>query len=68
MFNMTDEARLNLIEAWVEKNKPKRYNHGERPEGDPEPQTISVWRKSKKRKSAEEKQAELDAAGDESIL
>lgn len=61
MFNMTDEARLNLIEAWVEKNKPKRYQHGERPEGEV-PCEISVWGKSPK-KSAAEKQAELDALG-----
>jgi hypothetical protein len=28
---MTEEQKM--IEAWVKKNKPKRYTHGERPEG-----------------------------------
>jgi len=59
---MTDEDRLDLIEAWVKKNKPKRYDHGERPEGEV-PCEISAWGRRKK-KSAAEKQAELDAFGD----
>ncbi len=48
-----------MIEAWVKKNKPKRYTHGERPEG-VEPPTISNWGRGR-RKSKAEKQAEKDA-------
>ncbi len=48
-----------MIEAWVKKNKPKRYTHGERPES-VEPPTISNWGR-RRRKSKAEKQAELDA-------
>ena len=48
-----------MIEAWVKKNKPKRYTHGERPEG-VEPPTISNWGRGK-RKSKAESQAERDA-------
>ena len=48
-----------MIEAWVKKNKPKRYTHGERPEG-VEPPTISNWGRGR-RKSKAEKQAERDA-------
>ena len=58
MFGMSDDDRLEMIEAWVEKNKPKRYKHGERPEGE-EPCEISVW--GKKKKSKAEQQAALDA-------
>ena len=54
--NMTEKE---MIEAWVKKNKPKRYTHGERPEG-VEPPTISSWGRRKK-KSKAEKQAEKDA-------
>ena len=48
-----------MIEVWVKKNKPKRYQHGERPEGMEVP-TISNWGRGK-RKSKAEKQAEKDA-------
>jgi len=51
------EERM-MIEKWVKKNKPKRYTHGERPEGT-EPPTISSWNRPK-RKS----QAMLQAARD----
>jgi hypothetical protein len=54
---MTEEQMM--IEAWVKKNKPKRYTHGERPEG-VEPPTISNWGRGR-RKSKAEIQAELDA-------
>ena len=53
---MTEEQMM--IEAWVKKNKPKRYQHGERPEGMEVP-TISNW--GRRRKSKAEKQAEKDA-------
>jgi len=49
-----------MIEAWVKKNKPKRYKHGERPEGESPPE-ITVWGKRKKKKSAAEEQAAKDA-------
>jgi len=49
-----------MIEAWVKKNNPKRYTHGERPEGI-EPPTISNWGRGRRKKSKAEKQAELDA-------
>lgn len=55
---MTEEQMM--IEAWVKKNKPKRYTHGERPEG-VEPPTISNWGRGR-RKSNAEIQAEKDAA------
>ena len=55
---MTEEQ--TMIEAWVKKNKPKRYTHGERPEG-VEPPTISNWGRGRRKKSKAEKQAELDA-------
>ena len=54
--NMTEKE---MIEAWVKKNKPKRYTHGERLEG-VEPPTISNWGRGR-RKSKAEKQAEKDA-------
>ena len=41
------EERM-MIEKWVKKNKPKRYTHGERPEG-MEPPTISSWGRRKKK-------------------
>ena len=47
-----------MIEAWVKKNKPKRYKHGERPPGMEAP-TISSWGR-KRKMSAAEKQAALD--------
>lgn len=56
--SMTDEQ--TMIEAWVKKNKPKRYTHGERPEGMEIP-TISNWGRGRRKKSKAEKQAELDA-------
>ena len=56
--NMTEEQKM--IEAWVKKNKPKRYTHGERPEGQ-DPQEISPWGRRRKKKSNAEKQAEKDA-------
>ena len=49
-----------MIEAWVKKNKPKRYTHGERPEGQ-DPEEISPWGRRRKKKSKAEKQAEKDA-------
>jgi hypothetical protein len=49
-----------MIEAWVKKNKPKRYTHGERPEG-VEPPTISNWGRGRRKKSKAESQAEKDA-------
>ena len=52
------EERM-MIEKWVKKNKPKRYTHGERPEG-MEPPTISSWGRKKKTNKAEE-QAARDA-------
>ena len=55
---MTEEQMM--IEAWVKKNNPKRYTHGERPEGI-EPPTISNWGRGRRKKSKAEKQAELDA-------
>ena len=54
---MTEEQKM--IEAWVKKNKPKRYTHGERPEG-VEPPNISNWGRGR-RKSKAEKQAEKDS-------
>ena len=58
---MTEEQMM--IEAWVKKNKPKRYQHGERPEGMEVP-TISNW--GRRRKSKAEKQAEF--SGDTRII
>lgn len=55
---MTEEQ--TMIEAWVKKNKPKRYTHGERPEG-MEPPTISNWGRGRRKKSSAEAQAEKDA-------
>jgi len=49
-----------MIEAWVKKNKPKRYTHGERPEGQ-DPEEISPWGRRRKKKSKAEKQAEKDS-------
>ena len=54
--SMTEEQKM--IEAWVKKNKPKRYTHGERPEGQ-DPEIVSPWRP--KRKSRAEIQAEKDS-------
>ncbi len=54
---MTEQEKYLMIDAWVEKNKPKRYKHGERPPGETVP-TISSW--GRKRMSAAEKQAALD--------
>ena len=55
---MTEEQMM--IEAWVKKNKPKRYTHGERPEGMEVP-TISNWGRGRRKKSKAEKQAAKDA-------
>ena len=46
-----------MIEAWVKKNKPKRYQHGERPEG-MEPPDMTSWGRRKVSK------AEVQAAKD----
>ena len=54
--NMTERE---MIEAWVKKNNPKRYQHGERPEGQ-EPPSISAWGKPR-RVSKAEQQAARDA-------
>jgi len=63
MFDdMTESARYEMIDAWVKENKPKRYGHGERPEGE-EPPNLSVWGKSRKKKNKAEEQAALDADG-----
>ncbi len=49
-----------MIEAWVKKNKPKRYTHGERPEGQ-DPEEISPWGSRRRKKNKAEKQAAKDA-------
>ena len=49
-----------MIEAWVKKNKPKRYTHGERPEGQ-DPEEISPWCSRRRKKNKAEKQAAKDA-------
>ena len=51
-----------MIEAWVKKNKPKRYQHGERPEG-VEPPPISAWGRPR-RVSKAEQQAAKDSEKD----
>ena len=51
-----------MIEAWVKKNKPKRYQHGERPEG-VEPPPISAWGRPRRISKAEQ-QAMKDAEGE----
>ena len=61
---MGSELEKKMIERWVEKNKPTRYKHGERPEGE-DPPTPSSWRKRGKRSKAET-QAMKDAAQQES--
>ena len=53
---MTKEQKM--IEAWVKKNKPKRYQHGERPEG-MEPPDMTNW--GRRRVSKAELQAAKDA-------
>ena len=58
--NMTEEQKM--IEAWVKKNKPKRYQHGERPEG-VEPPPISAWGKPRRISKAEQ-QAMKDSEKD----
>ena len=55
--SMTEEQKM--IEACVKKNKPKRYQHGERPEGTPPP-PISAWGRPR-RVSKAEQQAAKDA-------
>ena len=54
------KTEKEMIEAWVKKNKPKRYTHGERPEGQ-DPEEISPWGSRRRKKSKAEKQAEKDA-------
>ena len=39
---MDNKEREKLIEDWIEKNEIKRYQHGERPEGEV-PCSISAW-------------------------
>ena len=53
---MTKEQKM--IDAWVKKNKPKRYQHGERPEG-MEPPDMTNW--GRRRVSKAELQAAKDA-------
>ena len=55
---MTEEQKM--IEAWVKKHKPKRYTHGERPEGQ-DPEIVSPWSTRRRKKSKAEKQAEKDS-------
>ena len=55
---LTREEQKEMVEAWVKKHKPKRYTHGERPEGQ-DPEIVSPWRP--KRKSRAEIQAEKDS-------
>ena len=57
---LTREEQKEMVEAWVKKHKPKRYTHGERPEG-VEPPTISNWGRGRRKKSKAEKQAAKDA-------
>ena len=57
---LTREEQKEMDEAWVKKHKPKRYTHGERPEGQ-DPEEISLWGRRRKKKSKAEKQAERDA-------
>ena len=56
---LTKEEQKEMVEAWVKKNKPKRYQHGERPEG-VEPPPISAWGRPR-RVSKAEQQAAKDA-------
>ena len=58
-MNLGEEEVNVMGDAWVKKNKPKRYTHGERPEG-MEPPTISSWGRPR-RKSKAELQAMKDA-------
>ena len=57
---MSREEMTEMIEAWVKENKPKRYKHGERPEGQ-SPPDISSWGRGRRKKSAAEEQAARDA-------
>ena len=57
---LTKEQEKKMVEAWVKKHKPKRYTHGERPEGQ-DPEEISPWGRRRRKKSNAEKQAERDA-------
>ena len=59
---LTKEQEKKMVEAWVKKNKPKRYQHGERPEGTPPP-PISAWGRPK-RVSKAEQQAMKDSEKD----
>jgi hypothetical protein len=62
MSDKLTKLEKEMIEAWVKKHKPKRYSHGERPEGE-EPPSPSSWRKRRKRSKAEV-QAMRDAGHD----
>ena len=58
--SMTEEQKM--IEAWVKKHKPKRYQHGDRPEGTPPP-PISAWGRPRRISKAEQ-QAMKDSEKD----
>ena len=49
---LSEEQQKLMIEERVKKNKPKRYSHGERPEGEEAP-TASTWRRRRRRTKAE---------------
>ena len=51
-MNISQEEANAMVEEWVSKNKPKRYTHGERPEGMEVP-TISSWGRPRRRSKAE---------------
>ena len=59
---LTKEEQKEMVEAWVKKNKPKRYQHGDRPEG-VEPPPISAWGRPR-RVSKAEQQAMKDSEKD----
>ena len=64
MIGITSKERAILIEAWVEKNNPKRYKHGQRPEGEKTPGDISVWARKNKKSSEEDPIATLTSEWD----
>ena len=64
MNNEQKKLEKTMIEDWVKKNKPVRYQHGQRPEGEEAP-TASSWRKRRRRTKAEV-QAMRDAGQQES--
>ena len=59
---LTKEQEKKMVEAWVKKPKPKRYTHGERPEGQ-DPEIVSPW--GSKKKSKAEQPAANDAESGE---